>query len=292
MMSSLMSDCFLFIISLNLGNSRSYTVTGWESRLIVVTWEYFTHQKVVDGKWLVAGHIVVMEHPTIPPFLWYFLSDSLFQELLDFFVKCWINRSTSGNRFRMNNSFHVKTSETTWKLSSLSQHYFCRLLKAFCVVLQLLCQVWNRIACLNFAQISPFCTYTLNMTNTCSHRSTLRIEHDKHMRTQISLTHWTWQTHAHADQLYTLNMTNTCSHRSTLHTEHDKHVLTHITLHAEHDKHMLTQINLTTCSHRSTLHTEHDKHMLTQITLHTEHDKHMLTQINFTHWTWQTHAHT
>jgi hypothetical protein len=35
-----------------------------------------------------TGRIVMMEHPTIPPFLWSLPSDSLSQTLQDFFEKC------------------------------------------------------------------------------------------------------------------------------------------------------------------------------------------------------------
>jgi hypothetical protein len=70
--------------------------------------------------------------------------------------------------------FPPRTSEITWKLSSLSQCHFHRLLRAFCTFLQPFSQVWNRIASLHIAQTSPFCTHMPNMANTWSYRSALQ----------------------------------------------------------------------------------------------------------------------
>jgi DNA-directed RNA polymerase subunit N (RpoN/RPB10) len=85
-MSSIVSDHFPFIVSLNLGNSQKSHCDWLGEEAGCCKGMIFTCQKLVDGEWLVAGHAIaiVMEHPTIPPFLWSFLSNSLFQTLQDF----------------------------------------------------------------------------------------------------------------------------------------------------------------------------------------------------------------
>jgi hypothetical protein len=52
------------------------------------------------------------EHPTVLPFLLSLPSDSLYHTLQVSFIKWQISHLTSGNKFKMSNSFHITTSET------------------------------------------------------------------------------------------------------------------------------------------------------------------------------------
>jgi hypothetical protein len=54
-------------------------VTGWESRLATITWECF-YKKNDEAK-----YDVMMEHPTVLPFLWSYLSDGLTETSQNFF---------------------------------------------------------------------------------------------------------------------------------------------------------------------------------------------------------------
>jgi hypothetical protein len=102
------NDVFSYVKSLPFHHFFEYEeqpeVIYWQVRRISWLWLHgnvFTLKNLADREWCMAGHVVMMEHPTIPPILQSFPLDGLSQILQNFFVRCWINCLTSGNKFRM-----------------------------------------------------------------------------------------------------------------------------------------------------------------------------------------------
>jgi hypothetical protein len=98
------SNCVKVLLSSFLWIWEHPDVKGWQNTLAAITCS--TCQKLMDGRQHVLQCAVMMEHPSIPLFL--YTVRWLLSNMQDFFVKQWINCLTSRNKLRMNNSFHAE----------------------------------------------------------------------------------------------------------------------------------------------------------------------------------------